>query len=156
MNASFAIIDNFVQLLIVIAVIGFVLIALVVPVAAIYFHHRKRQLWHETTRLALDKGQPAPPMPPEEEEERELKPPAGVSFADWQAAKRAEARSHEIKGGLVLVAVGAGLVCFLWSIHSKAIWLGAIPGFIGLALLAHAAFESLFVKPQPPSPPTRS
>lgn len=146
MNASFAIIDNFVQLIIVIAVIGFVLIALLVPVAAIYFHHRKRHLWHETARLALEKNQPVPPILAEEAE-NDLRPPAGVSFADWQAAKRAESRSHATKGGLVLIGVGAGLYLLFGAAGGGQMrWVGAIPGFIGVALLVHVLFESLLAK----------
>lgn len=138
-----AIIDNVGQLIVVISLIGGLIIGVTIPIAAIYFHHKRQQLWHETARLALEKGQPVPPMAASAAE-LEHTPPAGVSFQEWQAARKAEARGHQIKGGLVLIAVGAGLYLFFGAAGGGQMrWMGTIPGFIGVALLLHALFESL-------------
>lgn len=151
MHLPLAIIDNVGQLIAVISLIGGLLLALVIPVVALILHHRKRQLWHETARLALEKGQPLPPSQVEADD-AELTPPPGVSFAEWQAAKRAESRSHATKGGLVLIAVGGGIIAFFSAMGSKNFgMIGTIPGFIGIALLIHAVCESFFDKsPRPP------
>lgn len=141
--------------IIIIAAIGGMLIAITVPLAALYFVHKRRELWHQTARLALEKGQPLPPAASLGEDLEDF-PPPNANLADWQAARRAEARSQTIKGGLVLIAVGAGLQVFLYSVHARIGWIGVIPGFIGVALLLHAAFEALFFKPssssRPPQP----
>jgi hypothetical protein len=125
------------QLITVIALVGGLMVAVIVSVTAIYFHHRKNQLWHETARIALEKGQPVPPMPLRDEE-LELRPPPGVSFAEWHEAKLVESRTHAFRGGLVLLGVGAGLVLMMPP-GSNA--LGAIPGFIGVALIVNALIE---------------
>lgn len=118
-----------------IGLIGGLLVAIIVPTAAMYFHHRRQQLWHETARIALEKGQPVPPRP-RSDEEMELTPPAGVAYDEWLAAKRAQQWRHDIKGGLVLIAVGVGLYLMLGSSY-----LGAVPGMIGVALLVYAYFN---------------
>ena len=69
---------------------------------------------------------------PLRDEELALRPPPGVSFTEWHQAKLAESRGHEFKAGLVLAAIGAGLYLIMgWTA-------GAIPGFIGVALLINA------------------
>ena len=60
-----------------------------------YFHHRRQALWHETARIALEKGQPLPPLPNDE------------------PAQSHEDKKNDFRGGLVLIAVGAGLYLFL-------------------------------------------
>ena len=121
----------------IVAVVGGLSLAAIVTVSALFFQHRKRQLWHETARIALEKGQPLPPMPPTDEE-LESRPPAGVSFAEWNEAKRAESRRHDFKGGLVLIAVGLGLSLMVPPGNNA---VGAIPGLIGVALLVNALIE---------------
>ncbi|MDO8540925.1 MAG: sigma-70 family RNA polymerase sigma factor [Opitutaceae bacterium] len=73
----------------IIGVVGGLSFTAFVIVSTFYFQHRKRQLWHETARLALEKGQPLPALP-HEDEERENRPPPGVSFAHnhWRNARR--------------------------------------------------------------------
>jgi Flp pilus assembly protein TadB len=126
---------------VVIIVVAAFIVAIIVTVSALYFQHRKQQMWHETARLALEKGQPLPAMPPRDEE-LAMRPPPGVSFAEWQQAKLAEARTHAFRGGLVLVAVGAGLHLMLGSQN----YLGAIPAFIGLALIVNALIERFVLR----------
>jgi hypothetical protein len=107
------------------------MIAIVIPVvamlfggtmgiAAMYFSHRRRELWHQTTRLALEKGQPLPAMPDESERRPDPK----------------EETSNDFRGGLVLIGVGFGLFLFLQQVAGRSVgYVGAIPGFIGVALL---------------------
>lgn len=116
-----------------IAMIGGLSVGAIIATCAIYFHHKKNQMWHETARVALEKGQPVPPMPLRDEE-LALRPPAGANFAEWQEAKERESRNHAFRGGLVLIAVGLGLNIMLGARNM----IGAIPGFIGVALLLHA------------------
>lgn len=153
MNLFLGIIDNVGQLIAVIALMGGLLIGVIIPTVAIYFHHKRQQLWHETARIALEKGQPLPPIPAAAGQ-YENAPPPGVDFETWQAARRAEARGHQIKGGLVLIGVGAGLYLFFAAAGGGQMrWIGTIPGFIGVALLVHALFESLFAKDPGSRPP---
>jgi hypothetical protein len=120
-----------------IAIVGSLSLAAIITVSALYFQDRKRKMWHETARMALEKGQPLPPMPPTDEE-LDSRPPPGVSFAEWEQARRAQARTHDFKGGLVLIAVGLGVYLTLPPGGHLA---AAIPGFIGVALLVNAVIE---------------
>ncbi len=129
MSPFLAIIENVGQLIAVISVIGGLIISLVVPVAAIYFHHRKQQLWHETARLALEKDKPLPALP----EGDKLSPQPG----------------NDIRSGLILIAVGAGLIIFFY--YSWLRYLGAIPGCIGLALFLYGMFRALSGPKNPPA-----
>jgi F0F1-type ATP synthase assembly protein I len=46
-------------------------------------------------------------------------------------------------GGIVCIAVAAGLMIFLWAVSARPAYLvGLIPGFVGVALLVHAATTS--------------
>lgn len=98
-----------------------------------YFHHRRQALWHETARIALEKGQPLPPLQDQETS------PSYVS------------KDNDFRSGLVLIAVGAGLYLFLNAFLGRAFGLvGAIPGFIGVALLLYATLNVLFSRKDKP------
>lgn len=87
-----------------------------------YFRFRREKMWHETTRLALEKGQPLP--------------------ANWSEAHSRCGRggaSWDIRRGLVLIAVGAALAIALHP-HER-LW-AAVPGFIGIAFLLFGLFAS--------------
>ena len=124
------------QILTLIIAIGGLLVGGVAAVSAIYFHHRKNQMWHETARIALEKGQPVPPMPLRDEE-LALRPPPGVGYADWHKARLEESRTHAFRGGLVLIGVGLGLHLMLGPGNM----IGAIPGLVGVALIINAVLE---------------
>ena len=108
--------------------IGGLIIGLVLPIAAIYFYHRRQQLWHETARIALEKGQPLPMLP--------------------ENVSTVKSPGNDIRSGLILIAVGAGLIVFFY--YSWLRYLGAIPGCIGVALLLYGVLKALFGgKPAP-------
>jgi hypothetical protein len=110
-------------------------VGLIMAVAGMYFRHQQQKLWHETARIALEKGQPVPPMPNDDDEKQHPRQDPG----------------HDFRAGLILVATGAGLYFFLGR------GIAAIVGFIGVALLIYAACVSLFRSKNPPQdPPSRS
>ena len=120
-------------------------IAIVIPVAgmifsgviagfAMYYNHRREAMWHELARLAVEKGQPIP------------EPPPGVH--GWRANTQptvpyARSRGYLV-GGLINLAVGAGLFIALSQISKPTAYFAAIPFFIGIALLLAALIEMLF------------
>lgn len=103
-------------------------IALPVMIIAITFEFKNRQqkLWHETARLALEKGQPLPAQP-------------ASGFHDRTDSKGGR---NDIRTGLILIAVGVGLAVFFKTVGARdAMGIGAIPGFIGVALLLFGLFS---------------
>lgn len=93
----------------------------VLIVTNLYFQNRRREMWHQTARLALEKGQPLPEMPKE----------------DAAAAKRGgDSPADDLRAGLICIAAGVGLYLFLGHFINQALgYVGTIPGFIGVALL---------------------
>lgn len=113
------------------------LFAAVMGVAGMYFHHQRKRLWHETARIALEKGQP---VPAPESDDRD----------DKCHRIRNRTANHDLRGGLVLIAVGAGLY-LMFRDAGNFRFVGAIPGFIGVALLLYALFTAIFgSKNEPP------
>lgn len=104
----------------------------IIAISGMYFHHRRKELWHQTARVALEKGQPLPPMDRHEDEEPE------------PARAEREMAQHDVRGGMVLIAVGIGLWMMLSAIHPPLRFVGAIPGCIGIALLLFAIGRALF------------
>src|SRR5262249_42723774 len=103
---------------IIVPAITFVFVAAIV-ITAMYFKHQRRPMWHETARLALEKGQPLPAIPND----------------DWRQRRR----GCDVRTGLILIAVGIGLFLMFSSMSDKhgSGYVGAIPGLIGVALLLH-------------------
>jgi small-conductance mechanosensitive channel len=98
-----------------------------------FFHHRRQALWHETARVALEKGQPLPPL-----QDQEKSP-------SWETTPSRGDNKNDFRSGLVLVAVGAGLYLFLSAFLGRAFGLvGAIPGFVGVALLLYGLLNVFF------------
>jgi hypothetical protein len=119
----------------VIAIAGGIVIAVVAIVGGLITANRRQAMWHETARVALEKGQPMPKSPDDEAEEREEKNSEG----------------SDIRAGLILIAVGGGLYLFLSSIGgSKIGYVGAIPGFIGVALLVFGLITLGYKRKDPP------
>jgi hypothetical protein len=105
-----------------------------------YFHNRRTEQWHQTARLALEKGQPLPTPP---DADNETKDP------------RREA-SNDVRSGLILIGVGIGLYVFLAKFISPGLGaVGAIPGAIGVAMLLYHAARLVFCDDRPSdTPPT--
>ncbi len=120
----------------IIAVAGGLLIGPIIIFIVFSSIQRRQELWHETARVALEKGQPLPPMP------ADVAPPP----AETQPP-------NDIRTGMVLIAVGAGLYLFLGTLFGPGFgYVGAIPGFIGAALLLFGLLNAFFKrKDQPPS-----
>jgi hypothetical protein len=112
--------------------VGLMVLAAVIVVSVQFFRNRDREMWHQTARLAIEKGQPVPPMPMPEP------PPRPGPYSG----------PRDIRLGLILIAVGAGLSLFLGEQKAPRLgYLGAIPGFIGAALLFHGLVHTLTRKP---------
>jgi len=98
-----------------------VFIVFACPVAIIgvilFYRHRRNQALHKTLAAMIDKGVPIPPelLRPETPPE---KPPR-----------------DDLRGGLVLVGVGLGLILFLLAMHNHAWGVGFIPLLIGVGRL---------------------
>lgn len=122
------------ELLVIVAIF---LIGLIVSLALVvglgfFFRDRERRRWHETARLALEKGQALPPQ-------------FGHSA---QRGKSAAGVGGDFRAGLVLVGTGIGLYFFL------GFGIAAIVGFIGLALLLYALGALLFSRKNSQQDPT--
>ena len=93
-----------------------------ITVSSLYFQHQRKRLWHETARIALEKGQPVPSTSPEKKTDR----------------PRQDLNQHDLRAGLILMAAGAGIFAFFNELTgTRLAFLGAIPGFIGVALVLH-------------------
>ncbi len=106
----------------------------VIIVSTMYYNNRRRELWHETARLALEKGQPLPALPSD----------------DAPPRRRHEERGNDIRDGLICIGVGLGLYLFLGGLVGQSLgYVGAIPGFIGVALLLHGLFTAFTKRKNP-------
>ena len=104
-----------------------------------YFHHKRQAMWHETARIALEKGQPVPPGPDRDS-------PSGLSHALTEEKIRANRIRGYLLGGTINVAVGAGLYLALMKLSPNTAYFAAIPGFIGVALLFVALLDLLLTR----------
>jgi hypothetical protein len=92
---------------------------LMVAIVLVY-KHRKLRMQHETILKLAEKGLPVPPQL--------LEPSRG-------------ARNQGLRGGLVLLALGAGLS--IYFLEKGGAWsIGLIPGLMGAALLVAWWIES--------------
>lgn len=116
--------------------LGGMLFGLIFGGLGMYFNHRKQAMWHETARLALEKGQPIPEPSPNS---------CGNWFGSGNQADNKEASANRRRGllisGLVNVAVGVGLFIALINMAKPTAYFAAIPFFIGMALLLAAALD---------------
>jgi hypothetical protein len=119
---------NFYPFIPITAIAGGLALTGVIIVFGLKFAQRRQELWHETARIALEKGQPLPPLP-----------------ADMRHEKHPN-KNSDFRAGLILVATGAGLYLFFASFLPALRFLAAIPGFIGVALLLYAALSALFAR----------
>ena len=95
----------------------------------------RERLWHETARIALEKGQPVP-----------------LILGNDELAIQAPRPRNDLRAGLILIAVSVGLMLQPWRFNDAGhsfnpIAFGAaIPGCIGVALLLNALITALFSK----------
>jgi Domain of unknown function (DUF6249) len=120
--------------------IPIVILALVFGLIAttLYFRSKERERWHETVRLALEKGHPIPNM------NEELS--AQALSARLAPESRHRQRMKLVTGGLVNIAVGIGLYYGLSEMPEVhfARFFALIPGLIGVALLMSALIDAVF------------
>jgi hypothetical protein len=122
-----------------------------IPIVAIVVssankRHRE-QLWHDTARLALEKGQPIPTRPLTDEEVKSSPLPSTAGDpAAWERIRRANRRRKDIRNGLILTAIGAALYLTRRDDHfgRGLSFLVYIPMFMGLALLLNGLLDGLF------------
>jgi hypothetical protein len=121
----------------IIAVGGSLLLTIVVIIGGLIIAHHRQQLWHETARLALEKGQPLPT----EVKETHATPPAD------------RGPGADLRAGLICIGVGVGLFLFFDALIGRGMaYVGAIPGFIGVALVLYAILSrSIAPKSNPPA-----
>jgi hypothetical protein len=128
----------------IIAIAGGMLIAIVAIVGGLITANRRQAMWHETARIALEKGQPLPRLP----EDEEPAPSATRSVRDGR---------NDIRSGLIMMGVGAGLYLFLGKFINDNLGLvGAIPGFIGAALFVFGLISLSFKDKTTPPPSDRT
>jgi|GEM_PF-1464125 len=114
------------QIIALVAIVCGISLTGVIIVAGLRFVQRRHELWHETARIALEKGQPMPENPDEPGQRDPL-----------------ESERNDIRSGLILVGVAAGLWIFFSTLDAPQVrYVGAIPGFIGIALLAYGLISA--------------
>lgn len=102
------------------AIVGGLTFTILLIFFGLKYVQRRQELWHETARVALEKGQSLPPLP-----------------ADMRHEKHPE-QNNDFRTGLILVATGAGLYLFFTTFLHPLRFVAAIPGFIGAALVLYA------------------
>lgn len=115
------------------AILGGLTFTILLIAFGLKFVQRRQELWHETARIALEKGQPLPPLP-----------------RDMQPANEEQERS-DIRSGLVTLAAGAGLYLFFNTFMPFLRFVAAIPGFIGVALLLYGLAKAFSNRKNPSS-----
>jgi hypothetical protein len=115
-----------------------IIFAFIIVLCAIkqYFRWKRAQQWHETARLALEKGQPLPQSP--------LDNAAGCALGH----NRDLDAWRDIRCGLTWIAVGVALHYALPPGNNS--W-AAIPFFVGIAKLLFGLFS--FLRSDKPSDP---
>jgi hypothetical protein len=121
----------------------YVILSFVVAVIAItrFFRWKREQLWHETARLALEKGQPIP------QSDRLARPGCDPSQRHWRDRS---SPWFDLRRGLVLMAIGAALYL---ALPGNSRMYAAIPGFIGVVTVIFALLTMKVPDKGPDSPP---
>lgn len=105
--------------------------------AAMYFKNRSQKQWHETARIALEKGLPIP-AGPVQQQEAPAKPSA------WKSIY------FDVRAGLVLIALAVSIYYGTIELRAEGEKIPGfghfIPGFIGVALLINALFTFITKK----------
>ena len=123
------------QWIAIIAILGGLTFSSLLIIFGLKFVQRRQELWHETARVALEKGQPLPPLP-----------------RDMQSTKDPN-ENNDIRAGLVMIATGAGLYLFFAAFFGGWMkYIGAIPGVIGVALLLYGILSAIIGRKNPGPP----
>jgi hypothetical protein len=101
----------------------------IIVFTALYFKNQRRRFWHETARVALEKGQPLPADPEE-----------GIR----RQYDGARSPLRDVRTALILLAVSAGLYLSFRENERQMLVGCYITGCIGIALLISAALTALF------------
>lgn len=128
-----------------VAVGGSLVLTIVVIIGGLITAHQRQKLWHETARLALEKGQPLPP--------------ALDASASRPASRPADGPGRDLRAGLICIGAGVGLFLFFDALLGRWMaYVGAIPGFVGVALVLYAILTMAFGRKDQPSAdrPTQS
>lgn len=117
-------------------------VAIVMPFVMIIFvtiaksvaRTQQERMRCEVMRSAIERGQPIPA--------EALRPPAETEDEPWHA--RAPSPENDIRAGLICMGVGGGLFLMFSTFSIGGFdglqglrWVGAIPGFVGVALLVN-------------------
>ncbi len=141
------------HLIAVVAIVMPFLMIIFVQVAKVIGRTQQEKMRLEVMRVAIERGQPIPaealrPTPDEDPAgaENALKfhaqISAGSAGAQWNSSR------NDIRSGLICIGVGAGLFMMFEALNGGhfgplegARWIGAIPGFIGVALLINGLIQ---------------
>ena len=142
-NSDFPFSSALHMLIPIIAIVMGCSIPIVIVVAVCYFKHRKTQMVHETVRAMVEKGVPVPPemFAKAGGEWQQNWPPGGNPFP---GAFGPPPPRNDLRTGLLMTGLGAGLVIFLGSP-------GWIALFLGVAFILVSFFDKK--KPAPDQPP---
>jgi hypothetical protein len=114
------------ELIVIAFVLTIPLLVIAIVASALYYQHQRQKLWHETARLALEKGQPLPP----------------TRIGNLNAVVQLRTGQNDIRTGLILIAAGIGIAIFFSGFGTRdMVSIGAIPGAIGVALLLSGLFS---------------
>jgi hypothetical protein len=125
-----------------VAVVGGLAIPIVAIATVFHTKQQKEKLWHETARLAIEKGQPIPARPLSEDEAKAPPVSAGSNLAEWDRLRRANRWRKDIREGLIVGAVGLALK--LGGFGGDRSFLAYVPLFVGAALLLNGLINGLF------------
>jgi hypothetical protein len=129
------------ELAVVIAIFG-MLFGGILGIAGMFFEHQRKKLAADVARLALEKNQPVPAQFTAEPHSRPQRSGTDLNH-------------HDLRGGLVLIGVGFGVYLFLGAVSDQRVaLLGAVPGFVGVALLVNWVLVRLMGRNQHSRPPT--
>jgi hypothetical protein len=98
----------------------------------VFLRHRRNRMLHETLRAMVEKGVPIPP---------ELLSGKGAALASGSSGARHG--YQDLRNGLILIALGAGLFFMVGKV-------GLIPGFIGVAMIIAWLIGGRTKNPTPP------
>ncbi len=129
------------------------LVLLTIVIVSLYFKNQSRKMWHETARIALEKGQPIPLAP------SALSPKIEEALGKRLETENRTSSRNDVKAGLILIAISVGLYFGLkdgtGGIPGMPSSVYYVPGFIGVALLINAVISFLLNRKKTETPSSR-